>query len=102
MRVIKPARIREFAESYPDALEALRRWLRLAELGKWTSFVKVRESVASADEIIAGSDRPVVIFNIRGNRYRLITAVHYNRGMVYVLRFMTHAEYSKNKWRDHL
>ena len=48
------------------------------------------------------SNRTVVIFNIGGKNYRLITAIHYNRQLVFVLRFMTHAEYSKNRWKDDL
>lgn len=42
----------------------------------------------------------VTVFNIGGNKYRLIVAIHYNRGLIYVLRFFTHAEYSKNAWKE--
>jgi mRNA interferase HigB len=55
-----------------------------------------------ADAVTVASGRTVVVFNIRGNRYRLVTAIHYNRQLVYTLRFMTHAEYSKNRWKDML
>lgn len=44
----------------------------------------------------------MVVFNIRGNRYRLVTAIHYNRQVIYTLRFMTHADYSKDRWKDTL
>jgi mRNA interferase HigB len=44
----------------------------------------------------------VTCFNIRGNDYRLITAIHYNLGKVFVLRFMTHAKYDKGRWKDEL
>jgi mRNA interferase HigB len=62
----------------------------------------VRRSFRSADEVTVASGRTVVIFNIGGNRFRLITAIHYNRGKVFELRFMTHAEYSKDRWKDDL
>jgi mRNA interferase HigB len=42
------------------------------------------------------------ILNIGGHKYRLIAAIHYNRQRVYVLRLLTHAEYSKNLWKDTL
>jgi mRNA interferase HigB len=42
----------------------------------------------------------VFVFNIRRNDYRLIAAVHFNRQIVYTLRFMTHAEYSKDRWKE--
>jgi len=48
------------------------------------------------------SGRQVLVFNIRRNDYRLIVAAHFNRQIVYILRFMTHAEYSKNRWKETL
>jgi mRNA interferase HigB len=102
MHVIKPPRIREFATRHPDAAESLYRWLRITRQADWTSLVVIRRFFASADEVLTASGRPVVIFNIRGNNYRLITAVHYNRGDVFVLKFLTHAEYSKDTWKSNL
>jgi hypothetical protein len=48
------------------------------------------------------SGRTVVIFNIGGNKYRLITAIHYNTRKVFVLRFLTHAEYDLQSWKEGL
>ena len=47
-------------------------------------------------------ERERIVFNIKGNRYRLIVAIHYDRQLVYVLRFLTHAEYSKDMWKNQL
>ena len=99
MRIIKPARILEFAKRHPDAREALERWLELAIQARWRSLADIRKLFRSADEVIVRSGRPVVIFNVRGNNYRLITAVHYNRELVFVMEFLTHAEYSKDAWK---
>jgi mRNA interferase HigB len=44
----------------------------------------------------------MTVFNICGNKYRLIAAIHYNRQRAYVLRLLRHAEYSKNLWKDRL
>jgi len=41
-----------------------------------------------------------VVFNIAGNQYRLITAIHYNVGKVFVLMLLAHAEYGKDRWKD--
>ncbi|MCE5277893.1 MAG: type II toxin-antitoxin system HigB family toxin [Planctomycetaceae bacterium] len=38
--------------------------------------------------------------NIAGNKYRLITAIHYNRQLAFTLMVLTHAEYAKGKWKD--
>jgi mRNA-degrading endonuclease HigB of HigAB toxin-antitoxin module len=48
------------------------------------------------------SDRQVLVFNVCGNDYRLIVAAHFNRQMIYTLRLMTHAEYSKDEWKKDL
>jgi mRNA interferase HigB len=42
------------------------------------------------------------VFNIGGNKYRLIVALHYNTQCVFILRLLTHAEYSKDLWKDDL
>ena len=49
-----------------------------------------------------GSKRTVTVFNASGNKYRLLTAIHYNRKIVFTLRFLTHAEYSKDEWKNDL
>jgi len=46
--------------------------------------------------------RAHLVFNIAGNRYRLLTAIHYNMRKVFVLRFLTHAEYTRETWKDAL
>jgi mRNA interferase HigB len=48
----------------------------------------------------SGAAGEVVVFNIGGNKYRLITAIHYNRGLVFTLMVLTHAEYGKDEWKD--
>ena len=62
----------------------------------------LRRCFRSADQVRVGSDKAVVVFNIHGNDYRLICAMHYNTGKVFLLRFLTHAEYSKDRWKDEL
>jgi mRNA interferase HigB len=87
---------------HSGAAKALERWLELAGAANWGSLHDVRKALRSADEVRVASGRKVVVFNIGGNEYRLITAIHYNRGKVFVLRFMTHAEYSKDRWKQEL
>ena len=56
----------------------------------------------SADPVRVTSGRTVVVFNIAGDRYRLLTAIHYNMRKVFILRFLTHAEYTRETWKDEL
>jgi mRNA interferase HigB len=102
VRVIKPATVRQFASRHADAASGLEHWLDVTQSARWEKLHDVRRSFRSADEVRVASGRTVVIFNIGENKFRLITAIHYNLHKVFVLRFMTHAEYSKNRWQDEL
>lgn len=102
VRVIHGGTVKRWADRYPDARESLAAWLKNAMDATWQNLAEVRGTYPHADPVEVASGRTVVVFNIRGNRYRLITAIHYNRQIVYTLRLMTHAEYSKDRWKDKL
>jgi mRNA interferase HigB len=59
----------------------------------------VRKTYPHADAVIVGSGRVVTIFNICGNRFRLVVAVHYNTQRVYIREMLTHAEYDRQSWK---
>lgn len=96
MRIIREDTVEVWTKREPRAAASLQRWLDRARRSAWTRFQDVRASFPGADQVIVASGNPVVVFNIGGNNYRLITAIHYNRNRVFVLKFMTHAEYDKN------
>ena len=102
MKLIKSLRVREYARAHTAAGSNLDRWLSLTKTARWTDFKDVKDTFGGADAVKVGSGRTVVVFNISGNKFRLITAIHYNIGKVFVLRFLTHAEYSKDKWKQEL
>ena len=91
-----------WAARFPDAAESLTAWLKIATQAAWRTLAEVRQIYPHADPVAVASGRTVVVFNIRGNRYRMVNAIHYNRQAIYTLRFMTHAEYSKDRWKDAL
>ena len=64
--------------------------------------VDVRRAYPSADAVRIESGRQVFIFYVCGNDFRLLVAIHFNRQIVFTLRFMTHAEYSRGKWKETL
>jgi mRNA interferase HigB len=99
MRIIKPATLKDWAVRHPDAAGGLEKWMTLVEEADWRNFIEMRAVFSSADEVTVESGRRVVVFNIGGNKYRLIAAVHYNTQIVYTMLFMTHAEYDKDKWK---
>ena len=102
MRVIKVSRVREYGQQHAQAQSSLERWLELTKLGEWRYLADVRCTFGHADNVTVKSGRTVVVFNIKGNDFRLITAIHYDMAKVFVLRFLTHSEYSKDVWKDEL
>ena len=102
MKVIKPATIRLWARKHPTTVSSLSGWLALVKAAKFKDFVALRKVHRSADLVQVASGRKVIVFNISGNNYRLIAAVHFNTQRIFALRFMTHAEYSKNQWKETL
>jgi mRNA interferase HigB len=102
MRIIKPLRVREYARACAGAAANLDRWISLTKAALWTDFKDVKSTFGSADAVKVNSGRTVIVFNISGNKFRLITAIHYDVTKVFVLRFLTHAEYSKDKWKQEL
>lgn len=94
MRVLGREALEDFKRNHADVRQQLDAWLREAEDAEWktTHDIKVRYSSASflKDNI--------VIFNIKGNSYRLATKVNFQHQIVKVERIGTHAEYSKWEW----
>lgn len=91
MRVISRQSLVGFWTSYPDSEEPLKSWLKEAEHAAWKTPVDVKKRYSTADPI---SDNRV-IFNIKGNTYRLVVKIHYNTGVVYIRFVGTHAEYDR-------
>jgi mRNA interferase HigB len=102
MRLVTRRRLAEFVRAHPDARASLEAWRLVAERARWLSITDVRRDFPHADGVPVGSARTVTVFNIRGNNYRLITAIHYNAQTLYVMRFYTHAEYDKGAWKETL
>jgi mRNA interferase HigB len=102
VRVIKHSRLQEYWEAHARAKKSLENWYVVTKKAAWRNLAEVRQTYGSTDEVKVRSKKSVVIFNIGGNNYRLICAIHYDRQKVFVLRFMTHAEYDKNDWKETL
>ena len=99
MRIIKAGRVYEFCEQYPEAADWLGSFLAVAKAAKWKNIQEVRHIYPHADAVKVASGSTVTVLNVKGNHYRLVLAIHYNRGIVFVLRFMPHDEYSRGQWK---
>jgi mRNA interferase HigB len=92
MRLISRRPLKQFWQKYPDAEAGLRHWIAVENAG-WKNFANVRQVFGSAD--LVGK---FVVFNIAGNKYRLIVVIHYDRQRCYIRHILTHKEYDLGKW----
>jgi len=94
MHIISRKALREFAQRHPDSKTALDSWFHLLRTNRFESFNALRQVFPSADKV-----GKVIVFNIGGNKYRLIAAIHFNRQKVYIRHILTHPEYDKGRWK---
>lgn len=100
MHVVTLKHLNEAAEIYPDAANEITAWYQIVKASRWSSFVEVKQTFPDADYVDG-----YVIFNIRHNRYRLVTVVHYSKerhgqqtmGHIYIRSFLTHREYDRRE-----
>jgi mRNA interferase HigB len=102
VRIIKEAFLVVAGWEHPPAARHLDVWRKTVKKATWRNLMDVRLCYPDTDAVKVRSGRTVLVFNIRRNDYRLIAAAHFNRQIVYTLRFMTHAEYSKDRWKAEL
>ncbi len=93
MRIIAKKTLTSFwnIPQYQDAEEPLKAWYAEAGAAGWRTPADIKEKYGSAS--ILKNNR--VVFNIAGNKYRLVVSIHYNTGIVYIRFVGTHAEYDK-------
>ncbi len=102
MHIISRRALLDFGQIHPDAKEALAGWYRVAVKAGWQNLREVRLVFPHADAVKVRSAHTVTVFNIGGNKYRLLAGIHYNRGKLFVLRIMTHQEYDLEHWKETL
>lgn len=103
MHVVTLKHLHESAKKYPDAAKEIAAWHKIVREAHWLSFADVRSMFPDADNVDG-----YLVFNIRHNRYRLITVAHYCRvkqngtrtgGHIYIRSVLTHREYdNKANW----
>jgi mRNA interferase HigB len=94
MHVISRKTLRQFWALYPDSENPLTRWFKIMQLHDFPSFEALRATFPTADKV-----GDFIVFNIGGNKYRLITAIHFNRSKVYIRYVLTHQEYDRGAWK---
>lgn len=92
VNVIAPSTLRAFWEQHPAAEAPLKAWQKLIQAGTYSTWADLRNDFPRADYI---SERRLTIFDIGGNKYRLITFIRYESQTVFIKHIYTHAEYDK-------
>jgi mRNA interferase HigB len=96
VHIVTRKHLNQAAKKYPDAAKEIGAWVAIVKEVRWHNFPEIRGTFKDADNV-----KGYVIFNIRQNRYRLVTVVHYakttkerqTQGHVYIRSFLTHKEY---------
>lgn len=91
MRVISRRTLKDFWERHADAEQSLKAWFHEARGSRWKSFSEIKARYRSAD-VLPGNR---VVFNVKGNTYRLVVHLHYKTGIVFIRFIGTHAEYDR-------
>jgi mRNA interferase HigB len=94
MHVISRKKLKEAIMRRGDLEVPLNAWFRIAKKADWKNLADVRKTFSSADAV---GNRTV--FNVKGNRYRLITEINYAFGRIYIRHVLTHAEYDRGSWK---
>jgi len=94
VHVITRKRLNEFADKHPGARPSLARWYRIIRKRRFLNFVQLRQTFPNADQV-----GKFTVFDVGGNKVRLIAAVHYNRNKIYIRHVLTHEEYDTGKWK---
>ena len=95
MHIISDRRLREFGGKHGDSIAALDSWYKVARKARWTNLVAIQVVFPQAEAV-----SNFTVFNIKGNKYRLIVSIDYKKQLIYIKYILTHAEYDRDKWKN--
>ena len=95
MHIITQKRIWEAQKKYPESISALDGWYRVIKKNQFRNFAELKRSFNSVDKV--GS---LYVFDIGGNKLRLIVNIHFERQKIYIRHILTHIEYDKDNWKQ--
>ena len=94
MRPFSKAMLREFWTLHPQSERPLRRWWSTASTARWDSLADVRRDYPATD-LVQGKNGNLLVFNVGGNKYRLVVLAIFGKDSIYTLWVGTHAEYDR-------
>jgi mRNA interferase HigB len=94
VRVISRKRLKEAQATHADLFEPLNAWWNVATHAEWRTLADVRRVYRDADAV-----ERYTVFNIKGNKYRLIVRIEYAKHLIFVIAVLTHSQYDKGAWK---
>lgn len=94
MHIITHSRITEAQAAHSDSAAALDYWYRLMKRGAYRNFAELKATFGSVDKV-----GPLFIFDVGGNKLRIVAAVHFNTGKVFIRHVLTHKDYDRGAWK---
>ncbi|WP_210412220.1 type II toxin-antitoxin system HigB family toxin [Leptospira levettii] len=94
MHIISRKKLYEFITKHPNSESSLKSWYKIVKNTHFKDFNELRMVFNSVDQV-----GKLTVFNISGNHFRLIAAIHFNRQKVFIRNVLTHTEYDKAKWK---
>ena len=94
MRIISKKRIHEAKIQYPECASSIDGWYRIVSKNSFRNFADLKKTFNSVDKV-----GMLHIFNIGGNKIRLIVSIHFNRQRLYIRHILNHYEYDKGLWK---
>lgn len=95
MHVISRKKLKQATLRHQDLESALDAWYRIAKRSAWHSLADVKKTFSTADGV-----EKWTVFNIRGNKYRLITEINFRFRRIYIRHVLPHSEYDREKWKQ--
>jgi mRNA interferase HigB len=94
MHIISRKKLRDFCKDHPEAEEPLNHWYLATRRAQWRNFADLRETFGSADQV-----EKFVVFNIGGNKYRLIVHIYFTDAVILIRHVLTHEDYDRGAWK---
>ena len=94
MMILTRKAVRQAWQRHPQAREPLEEWYQAAKAARWRNLTETRADFPHADAV-----GTCTVFNIGGNKYRLIVKLNYAKQKIFIKHFLTHAEYDKDGWK---
>lgn len=101
MEIIGISVLEEFWQQHTTAKKPIIRWINIVREAEWSKWHDIKQTFATAD-LVHIENKRYVIFNISGNKYRLVTAVDYMGRLVVIEIALTHRDYDKGRWKNKL